>query len=174
MKKVKIIKTDVDKCNGCRACEVICSSFHAVPKYSSANPERSRIRVVFDPLKDIYFPVRAGEYTEAECYGRDKYTVDGKEYDMCSFCRASCPSRDLFKDPDSHLPLKCDMCEETPPLSEPKCVQMCLSGALTYEEIEVEGEEEEKPGEMEIGLEELTRKYGLKTIQDAIARMSKG
>ena len=174
MKKVKVIKIDVDKCNGCRSCEVICSSFHAVPKYSSSNPERSRIRVVFDPIKDIYVPVRAGEYTEAECYGRDKYTIDGKEYDMCNFCRASCPSRDIFKDPDSGLPLKCDMCEETPPLTEPKCVQVCLSDALTYEEIEVEGEEEEKPGEMQIGLEELTRKHGLKAVQDALTKISKG
>jgi Fe-S-cluster-containing dehydrogenase component len=37
-KTVKTIKIDVDKCNGCRACEVICSAFHAEPKYSSNNP----------------------------------------------------------------------------------------------------------------------------------------
>ena len=121
MKKVKVIKIDVDKCNGCRACEVVCSAFHAAPKYSSTNPERSRIRVLFDPLKDIYVPVIAGEYTEAECNGRDIYTIDGKEYDECSFCRASCPSRKLFKDPDSDLPLKCDMCEEEPPLRGAGC-----------------------------------------------------
>jgi benzoyl-CoA reductase subunit BamC len=47
--------------------------------------------------------------------GRDKYTIDGKEYDECAFCRASCPSRDFFKEPDSGLPLKCDMCESDPP-----------------------------------------------------------
>ncbi len=37
-KIVKTIKIDLDKCNGCRACEVICSAFHATPKYSSNNP----------------------------------------------------------------------------------------------------------------------------------------
>jgi benzoyl-CoA reductase subunit BamC len=37
-KIVKIIKVDLDKCNGCRACEVACSSFHSSPKYSSNNP----------------------------------------------------------------------------------------------------------------------------------------
>ena len=31
-KKIKTIKVDVDKCNGCRGCEVICSAFHAEPK----------------------------------------------------------------------------------------------------------------------------------------------
>lgn len=174
MKTVKLIKIDVDKCNGCRACETICSAFHAVPKYSSTNPERSRIRVLFDPLKNIYVPVIAGEYTEAECNGRNIYTINEREYDECAFCRASCPSRDLFKEPDSGLPLKCDMCEEKSPEEEPLCVQWCINDALTYEEKEEEGEEEEKPGEMEIGLESLVKKYGVKTVRDTLARMAKG
>src|SRR3989304_1065499 len=125
-KKVKVIKIDVDKCNGCRACELICSAFHANPKYSSNNPERSRIRMVREPLRDVYLPVYAGEYAKAECMGRDKYVIDGKEYDECSFCRASCPSRDLFKEPDSGLPLKCDMWEKTPRHKRNPCV---FSGA---------------------------------------------
>ena len=173
MKTVKQIKIDVDKCNGCRACETICSAFHAVPKYSSTNPERSRIRVLFDPLKNIYVPVIAGEYTEAECNGRNIYTINEREYDECAFCRASCPSRDLFKEPDSGLPLKCDMCEEKSPDEEPLCVQWCINDALTYEEKEEEGEEEEKPGEMEVGLESLVKKYGAKTVRDTLARIAK-
>jgi len=166
-KIIKTIKIDVDKCNGCRACEVICSAFHAAPKYSSNNPER-------DPLRDIYVPVYAGEYTAAECLGRDKYTIDGKEYDECSFCRASCPSRDIFKEPDSGLPLKCDMCESEPPLEEPMCVQWCLTDALTYEEREEEvvEEVEQEQEEMEIGLKSLADKYGLDKIMDTVARMS--
>ena len=173
MKKVKVIKIDVDKCNGCRACEAICSAFHAAPKYSSTNPERSRIRVLFDPLKNIYVPVMAGEYTEAECNGRNIYTINESEYDECSFCRASCPSRELFKEPDSGLPLKCDMCEEKSPEEEPLCVQWCINDALTYEEKEEEGEEEEKPKEMEVGLESLVKKYGAKTVKDTLARIAK-
>jgi len=172
-KKVKVIKIDVDKCNGCRACEVVCSAFHATPRYSSNNPERSRIRVIHDPLKDIYVPVYAGEYTKAECAGRDKYVIDGKEYDECAFCRASCPSRTLFKEPDSGLPLKCDMCEDEPPQDEPLCVKWCINDALTYEEKEEEEEEEVKLDDMEIGLGSLIDKYGADKITDAVARMSK-
>ena len=169
-KKVKVIKIDVEKCNGCRACEVICSSFHATPKYSSNNPARSRIRLIRDPLKDVYLPVYAGEYAAAECMGRDKYVIDGKEYSECDFCRASCPSRNIFKEPDSGLPLKCDMCEDE---EEPLCVKWCLAEALTYEEREEEVEEEEvKLGEMEIGLKSLVDKYGLQKLADSVARMS--
>ena len=175
-KKTKIVKTikiDVDKCNGCRACEVICSSFHATPKYSSNNPERARIRVIHYPLRDLYVPVYAGEYVAAECAARDRYTIDGKEYDECSFCRASCPSRDVFKEPDSGLPLKCDMCESDPSLSEPMCVQWCLADALVYEEREEEVEVVEEPEEVEIGLEAMANKFGWQKILDTAARMSK-
>ena len=170
-KTIKTIKIDVDKCNGCRACEVICSAFHAAPKYSSNNPARSRIRIIRDPLRDVYVPVYAGEYTVAECAGRDKYTIEGKEYDECSFCRASCPSREEFKEPDSGLPLKCDMCEGE---EEPLCVKWCLVDALTIEEREEEVTEDEQEAteELEIGLESLVNRYGMEKLMDTIARLT--
>ena len=168
-KIIKTIKVDVDKCNGCRACEVVCSAFHSMPKYSSNNPARSRIRVLRDPLRDVYVPVSAGEYTAAECMGREKYTIDGKEYEECAFCRASCSSRDVFKEPDSGLPLKCDMCEGE---EQPLCVKWCLADALTYDEREEDVDEEEGQEELEIGLESLANKYGMQKIMDAVARMS--
>ena len=172
-KIVKTITIDVDKCNGCRACEVICSAFHALPKYSSNNPARSRIRVIRDPLSDIFMPVYAGEYTAAECAGRGKYIIDGREYEECAFCRASCPSRDLFKEPDSDLPLKCDMCESDPTLEQPLCVEWCLADALIYEEREMETEEEAKPEKVDAGLEALANQHGWDKVRDAVSRMAK-
>ncbi|AOY59225.1 4Fe-4S ferredoxin, iron-sulfur-binding protein [Desulfococcus multivorans] len=172
-KIVRRIRINADKCNGCRACELICSAYHAVPRYSSNNPARSRIRVVRDPLADIFIPVYAGDYAVAECAGRDKYIIDGKEYDECAFCRVSCPSREEFKEPDSGLPLKCDMCEGEP---EPLCVKWCLVGALVLEEREEAVEDTAVPEEMEeleIGLEALADRYGLGKIKDIVARMSK-
>ena len=174
-KKTKVIKTiriDVDKCNGCRACEVICSSFHATPRFSSVNPGRARIRVIRDPLADVYLPVFAGEYTAAECAGRDKYVIDGKEYSECAFCRASCPSRDLFKEPDSDLPLKCDTCASDPTLEEPWCVQWCLADALTYEEREEIVEEVDDAEDLDVGLEALANKHGWEKLRDAVRRMA--
>ena len=65
------------------------------------------------------------------------------------------------------------MCEDEPPLDEPLCVQWCLSDALTYEERDEEEEEEEaKPEEMEIGLEALVKKHGVKSVKDTLARIS--
>ena len=171
-KIVKNIKVDADRCNGCRSCEIICSAFHAEPKYSSVNPARSRIRVITHRLQNIWMPVFAGEYTPTECAGRDIYTIDGKEYDECGFCRAACPSRDMFKEPDSGLPLRCDMCEGE---DEPLCVKWCLTDVLTYEEREVwveEETEEKKHEELHTGLEVLADKYGRDKLMDAVARMN--
>jgi len=176
-KIVKEIKVDTGKCVGCRACEIACSAFHAVPKFSSVNPARSRIMVVMDEFRDIFVPIRAGEYTQAECNGRNRYVIDGKEYDECTFCPASCPSRGAFREPDSGLPLKCDMCESVPPLEQPMCVDACTFGALTYEEREEEVFEEKdqvKREDMELAYELLVKKHGKKKVMDAFARLSKG
>ncbi|MGD9117195.1 MAG: (4Fe-4S)-binding protein [Dehalococcoidia bacterium] len=168
-KTIKKIKVDADKCTGCRLCEVICSASHAEPKYSSNNPARSRIQIIRHPLKDIWLPVFAGEYTAAECMGRDQYIIDGKEYAECSFCRASCPSREIFKEPDSDLPLKCDMCEDE---DKPLCVEWCLNDVLTYEEREEEVEEQVEIEKVETGLGALIDKYGVDKVRDTVSRMS--
>ncbi|MGD0658374.1 MAG: (4Fe-4S)-binding protein [Syntrophorhabdales bacterium] len=168
-KKIKTIKIDADKCNGCRGCEIVCSAFHATPQYGEVNPAKSRIQVISHRLKDIWLPVFAGEYAPAECMGRDVYIIDKKEYDECGFCRAACPSRDNFKDPDSGLPLKCDMCEGE---TKPKCVEVCLNDVLVYEEREEEVEEEVKVEDVEAGVGSLIDKYGLEIITNTVARLS--
>ncbi len=171
-KTIKTITVDLEKCNGCRACEVICAAFHATPKYGTGNPARSRIRLINQPVKDIYLPILAGQYTPAECPGRTRYTDSGKEFEECDYCRAVCPSRDLFKEPDSGLPVICDMCESDPPLAKPVCVQWCLNDALIYEEREEEVEESAKLDEMQAGVDELVDKFGLQKVLDTVLRLA--
>ena len=175
VKKIKEIRVEVDKCSGCMTCEMACSAAHSLPQYTGVNPARSRIAVIMDEDRDMYVPIRAGDYTQAECNGRNLYVIDGKEYSECSFCPASCPSRDQFKEPDSGLPLKCDMCESLS-VDQPMCVQVCHPGALTYveREEEVESIEEPRHGEMEIGLESLVKRFGLKDVIETVARIAKG
>ncbi|MCL2766140.1 MAG: (4Fe-4S)-binding protein [Peptococcaceae bacterium] len=168
-KKVKTIKIDADRCNGCRGCEIVCAGYHAEPKYSEVNPAKSRIQITRHPLRDIWLPVLAGEYTPAECMGRDKYMIDGKEYDECAFCRASCPSRETFKDPDSGLPLRCDMCEGE---DMPKCVEWCLTDVLEYIEREEEVDEEEEFDKVEVGLQALIDEHGMSMLVDTLTRMT--
>jgi benzoyl-CoA reductase subunit BamC len=175
VKKIaKSIIINAGKCIGCRACEVACAAFHARPRYSSSNPSRARIQVLKDPVQDIYLPVYAGEYSPAECAGKNRYLIDGKEYSNCDFCRASCPSRGRFKEPDSSLPLKCDMCQDTPPLAMPKCVEWCPNGTLVYEEREVEVEAESPEiGEVDVSVEAMIDKFGAKAVLETVAKLAK-
>lgn len=116
------IKIDYTKCSGCRLCELACSLQHVENTF---NPKRARIRIFVEG--NLYFPVIAGPYTEAACNSKHTVVIEGKELDACIFCRASCPARPIFKEPDTEIPLKCDFCGEPP---DPQCVAVCLNGAL--------------------------------------------
>lgn len=170
-KIIKQININIDKCIGCRACELACSAFHADTKYGSVGPAGSRIRVMVDEQKDAYVPVRAGDYTEAECNGRYIYVIKGKEYRECGFCKAVCPSRGYFKEPDTGIPLRCDMCESDPPVEIPWCVKVCGAHALTYEERETE-ESEDQPirEDLDTGLISLMDRYGMQAFIEAVCR----
>jgi benzoyl-CoA reductase subunit BamC len=124
----KKIKIDQKKCSGCRQCEVVCSLKH----FQNVNTKKSRIRVFLDEDTNLYFPVISGPITEAECKSKDNVIIiDGKQYDSCALCRASCPSKMWFREPDTEIPLKCDFCGDPP---DPECVKVCASGALSTEE----------------------------------------
>lgn len=172
---VKEILIDVGKCTGCRACEMACSAFHARPRYGSVNPARSRIRVVTDEINDEYVPVRAGNLSRAECEGRHFYRVEGKRYSECSFCRAACPSRDFFIEPDSGLPLKCDMCEDEPPLAEPLCVTVCGADCLVYRERPIEPGQDALTADeaAERGVLALVSRHGLTAVIEALDRVAR-
>ena len=98
-----------------------------------------------------------------------------KRYSECSFCRAACPSRDYFIEPDSHLPLKCDMCEDEPALAQPLCVTVCQPGCLTYEvrQLQSQVDEIEEVQTMERGLESLVKEHGIEAVIENMKRLSK-
>lgn len=172
-KLVKTVKVNLDECNGCRGCEMVCASFHAKPKYSNSNPYRSRVRLVIDERAGVWVPIRSTDYSKAECDGRRSYIIKGREYSQCSFCGTICPARDLFKEPDSGLPLMCDMCESDPPQEEPMCVQACQLNALTYveEEVWVDTDTQEKPTQVEVALKFVVNEYGIDATLDTMARL---
>ncbi|MBW2115913.1 MAG: hypothetical protein JRH04_14035 [Deltaproteobacteria bacterium] len=116
------IKIDYTRCTGCKLCEVACSLHHT----EAVNPWRSRIRVFIG--EEFCLPVIAGPYTEAACNSKGIILVEGREVDECVVCRASCPVKSVFKEPDTAIPLKCDFCGEPP---DPQCVRWCESDALT-------------------------------------------
>lgn len=124
------VKIDSNKCTGCRNCEAICSLEH----FQVVNPLKSRIRIYHEHRQRLYVPIISGPFTEAQCTNKTVKVIGGVEIDGCVLCPvASCPSRHLFVEPGSEIPLKCDMCGEPP---DPMCVKSCASGALTLIEVE--------------------------------------
>lgn len=119
------IKIDHTKCSGCKLCEAVCCLQH----WGSVNLQRSRIKVFIE--KDFCLPVIAGPYTDAACNSKGVIIIDGKEIDECIVCRASCPIKSVFKEPQIDIPLKCDFCGEPP---DPQCVKWCAAEALTLVE----------------------------------------
>jgi benzoyl-CoA reductase subunit BamC len=125
---MKRIKIDHRKCTGCRHCEAACALKHYE---NEVNPKKSRVRIYLDEKADRFYPVIAGPPTEAECTSKFDIVIDGLEYDDCTLCRASCPSRPWFREPETDIALKCDFCGDPP---DPHCVKVCASGALTMQE----------------------------------------
>jgi benzoyl-CoA reductase subunit BamC len=119
------IKIDHKACTGCKQCEIVCSLAHT----GTVNPWRSRIRVYVG--EEFCLPVIAGPYTEAACNSKGTVIVDGVEVDACVLCRASCPVKSVYKEPDTGIALKCDFCGEPP---NPQCVEWCAPNALTLVE----------------------------------------
>ncbi|WP_419662887.1 4Fe-4S ferredoxin iron-sulfur binding domain protein [Desulfosarcina variabilis str. Montpellier] len=116
------IKIDHTKCCGCKLCEVACSLSHT----GAVNIQCSRIRVYIG--EEFCLPVIAGPYTEAACNSKGVVMYEGHEVDECVVCRASCPVKSVFKEPDVGIPLKCDFCGDPP---NPQCVLWCPAEALT-------------------------------------------
>jgi len=113
----KKIKVDYTKCIACMGCEIACSLHHT----GTVNPKKSRVRVLVE--RELSYPVIAGPHSVEECQTKELVTIGGNDYDGCALCRASCPVKPTFTDPDTGEALTCDLCLQ--------CVKWCPTGALT-------------------------------------------
>jgi len=127
-----MIHCDIDKCVGCRSCEVTCSSFH----FHAVAPALSRIRVA--KLEEIGIDLAVAclscleKYCRRECPNealaigpRGEILTDIALCDSCESCVEACPigAVGIYND----HPLFCDLCG-----GEPSCVDSCPTGALSH------------------------------------------
>lgn len=49
----RVLFVDMEKCNGCKICELVCSGTH----FEEYNPARSYIRILMEPRVGIHYPV---------------------------------------------------------------------------------------------------------------------
>ncbi len=137
---VAYVGRDLDKCSGCRLCEVACSQFHEDGKIW---PAASRVRV-HEFYPGIEFPVLCYQCGNAPCvdacpegaisvnpetstvvFDETKClrTTEGSD---CTECFTGCPGGAITFHPETRIPISCDLCD-----GDPQCVQACREKVLT-------------------------------------------
>jgi Fe-S-cluster-containing dehydrogenase component len=143
-KREKRVVLDVDRCISCHACDVAC--------YESHSEKSCLARSNFDIAIDL--PLHCKHCTDASCVAvcpvvalekREDGLVYHNSYRCigCLSCTIACPFGVLRAERVRHIVSKCDLCYDM--LQEgkdPRCVQTCTSGALSFEEVSYEDEKE--------------------------------
>lgn len=128
----KNIVVHVDKCTGCRICELTCSFY----KEKVFNPCKSRIRIVKMEREGIDFPILCQQCEAPVCMDvcpvsaikKNEQRVVLLDTSICVGCRACtivCPYGAISMVNNKFV--KCDQCS-----GEPKCVESCPTSALEY------------------------------------------
>ena len=134
---VKALVADIDKCTGCRICELVCAYRH----FKVMNPGKSRIHVVrmpHEPTDAPIFCIQCGLCVDAcpfNALKRDPKTgaiiVDEDKCTGCGICVQVCPYGAATLNPDSRKSLICDLCG-----GDPECVKYCPENALLYVDVD--------------------------------------
>ena len=130
---IKALVVNLDKCTGCRVCELACAYKH----FKAMNPARSRIRVVraaHEPIDAPVYCIQCGLCIDAcpfNAISRDLKTgaikVDVDKCTGCGMCVHVCPYGAASIDPESGKALICDLCG-----GDPECVKVCPENVLLY------------------------------------------
>lgn len=135
MKLRRFLQVDLDKCTGCRTCEMVCSLTHS----SECNPLKSSIRVTRMKLKGVMIPVYCKQCEDPPCRNvcpANAITVEPKTGAImvldercigCRECILVCPFGAIFFDADKRVPIICDLCD-----GDPQCVKYCIDEAMIY------------------------------------------
>jgi len=137
----KALIVNLDKCTGCRYCELACSFKH----HKEYNPVKSNIKVSVFVDEGIFIPMVCTQcerpfcrevcpsgaiYTD-EINGAYVVLVDSEKCVGCKMCTMACPFGSINYQ-SSGIVQKCDLCN-----GNPECVIFCVPGALEFKDIEL-------------------------------------
>lgn len=138
---------DLDRCMGCRACEVACKQEHDLPvglrriQVIDLGPRRVDGTVCRD-----FVPLLCFQCSDPHCVAicpakaisqgsSGVLKIDETKCVGCGLCMMACPYGAMGSDPDSSKAGKCDFCASLREKGlEPSCVSHCPGNALSLGE----------------------------------------
>ncbi|MCK4419737.1 4Fe-4S dicluster domain-containing protein [Candidatus Aerophobetes bacterium] len=147
-----VITVNVDKCLGCRSCEMACAVAHSNSKelFTAIGEEPlPQYRVTVESVGEIVLPLQCRHCEDAPCvtvcptHALEKAGPGGpviikEELCIgCKWCILICPFGVIGMNREGKAAIKCDLCQErTGEGEQPACVEACPTGALSFEKIE--------------------------------------
>jgi len=142
----KVIVVNIEKCLGCKSCELACALVHSKSKVleeaivESPRPQRM---VTVEAAEEFAVPIQCRHCEAAPCVGicptgaiqrqseQAPVVVDEDLCIGCKLCMLICPFGVLQIGPEGRVIIKCDMClERLEKGQEPACVEACPTGTL--------------------------------------------
>jgi carbon-monoxide dehydrogenase iron sulfur subunit len=136
---MKIVSVDLERCVGCRNCELACSFY----QNGHFRREEANISVNLYPEERFVATFTCVQCEKPLCaricpagaITREPATqamvVDESRCLGCKMCVQVCPFGNIQLNRERHVAQKCNACE-----GEPKCVRFCMAQALQYVDVE--------------------------------------
>jgi Fe-S-cluster-containing dehydrogenase component len=129
-----LLAIDVNKCTGCRNCELGCSAVQT----KTFNPARSRIKILKNEIETTIVPMVCLQCEVPLCVDacptgaivrneHDTLYVHDDDCIGCGNCVTACIYGGIEIDPMTRKAIKCDLCG-----GNPACVRACDYGAIEY------------------------------------------
>jgi carbon-monoxide dehydrogenase iron sulfur subunit len=144
----QILTIDIEKCTGCRNCELACSAAHT----NTFNPKRSRIQILKDEVRNLIVPMVCLQCENPLCKeacpngaivqnNQGTLYVDHNICIGCLNCVTACVYGGIAMDPATKKAVKCNLCD-----GDPACVKACEYGAISLSTSESEGLHQRRQG----------------------------
>ena len=137
----------VDRCLGCKSCEIACAVAHSLTAELFKIFKEEKLSL---PRKKVYFakgknyPVSCRHCEDPKCvaacmaaalsYDKEKGMVlhDESRCVGCWMCVMACPYGAIKPNIKTKIPVRCDKCKDK---DEPVCVKACPTGAIIWQEV---------------------------------------